>query len=407
MVKAAKMSDSSKRILVTVIACVACIAVAFLANMALSQQSTGRDHVKVGVVLDGDKSSPYSHNFVAAVEAVEATYGERVEIDVRYNVPYEDSREVFEELAQSGCSIVFSNSYGYGEYAKAVAQEHPDTQFCAATCDNANTAPVLSNYHTFMGEIYEGRYVTGKVAGMKLQEMIDNGEISADEAWVGYVAAYPYAEVISGYTAFFLGVRSECPQARMKVKYINTWGNYGLELKAAKDLIDGGCVIIGQHTNTIAPAIACEEASVSHPVYHIGYNKDMVDVAPTVSLVGTRINWMPYFVGAVGAVLDNKRIEEAVKGHVHGNDMGAGFKEDWVTVLTLNKAIAPAGSEEMIQKTEQSLSAGSCPVFLGDYVGVDPVDASDTWDLRTEYRENESSSAPTYHYVLKDVVVVV
>jgi basic membrane protein A len=313
---------------------------------------------------------------------------------------------VLEELAQLGCAIVFSNSYGYGEDAKQVAAEYPDTQFCEATCDNANDTPIVSNYHTFMGEIYEGRYVTGKIAGMKLNEMIESGQIDADDVWVGYVGAYPYAEVISGYTAFFLGVRSECPQARMRVQYTNTWGSYGLEMRAAKELINKGCVIIAQHTNTIAPAIACEEASTKHPVYHIGYNQDMVEIAPTVSIIGTRINWTPYCVGAVQAMFENKKIEDVVEGHVHGNDMGAGFKEDWVTMLTLNTAIAPKGSEAMIDTTVASLSAGTCPVFVGDYIGIDPVDKTDTWDLRTEYHENESSSAPTFHYVLQDVISV-
>ena len=405
MGKVGAMSDAQKRIVVTAVVAILCILVAFGIHSIQSQNNGTLEHVKVGFVLDGDESSPYSYNFIRAAKAVETKYGDRVDVEVRYNVTHEAGRETLEELARSGCAIVFTNSYGYGEDAKLVAAEHPDTQFCAATCDNANTEPILSNYHTFMGEVYEGRFVTGKVAGMKLREMIESGEVDADEAWVGYVGAYPYAEVISGYTAFFLGVRSECPQARMKVEYTGTWGSYGLEMHAAKKLIDAGCSIIAQHTNTIAPAIACEEASSKRSVYHIGYNQDMVDIAPTVSIVGTRINWTPYCLGAVNAVLDHKQIEKVVKGHVHGNDMGAGFKEDWVTMLTLNSAIAPQGSAAMIEKTVASLSAGSCPVFLGDYIGMDPFDESDTWNLNTEYHENENSSAPTFHYVLQDVIV--
>ena len=407
MGKAAMMSDAQKNILVAAVTAVLCILVGFAVHMVQSQEYVGRDHVKVGFVLDGDESAPYSYNFVRAANAIESAYDDRVEVDIRYNVPYDKSREVFEDLAQSGCAIVFSNSYEYGTYAKQVAADYPGVQFCEATCDNANAEPVVANYHTFMGEIYEGRYVTGKVAGMKLREMVESGQIDADEAWVGYVAAYPYPEVISGYTAFLLGVRSECPQARMKVKYTNTWGSYGLEMQAAKQLIDGGCTIISQHSNTIAPAIACEEASAGRPVYHVGYNQDMVDIAPTVSLVGTRINWTPYCVSAVQAVLDNKRIEDVVRGNVHGNDEGAGFKEGWVEILTLNTAIAPQGCAAMIEAAVASLSAGKTSVFVGDYLGVDPFDASDTWDLNKEYHENENSSAPTFHYVLQDVIEVV
>ena len=400
------MSDARKKVLATVITAIACIAVGLCVYLVQSQSHSARDHVKVGFVLDGDESTPYSYNFIRAIDAIESAYGERVEVVARYNVPHEKGREVIEEFADSGCHMVFTCSYEYGEAAKQLAAEYPDVQFCAATCDNANAEPVLDNYHTFMGEIYEGRYVTGKVAGMKLNEMVESGQVDPDEVWVGFVGAYPIAEVISGYTAFYLGVHSECPQARMKVKYTNTWGSYGLEMKAAKELINEGCVIISQHTNTIAPAIACEETSVDHPVYHIGYNQDMVDIAPTVSLVGTRINWTPYCLGAVKAALDDRRIEDAVRGNVHGNDMGAGFREDWVSILTLNSAIAPRGAKAMVESTEASLSAGTCPVFIGDFIGVDPVDATDTWDLRTEYRENEFSSAPTFHYVLQDVIIV-
>ncbi len=406
MGKAAMMTESRKKIIVTVVVAVLCIFVGYIVHSAQSHNFEGREHAKVAFVLDGDEGASYSHNFVRAANAVEAAYGESVDVEVRFNVPYDKSREVFEELAQSGYAIVFSNSYEYGEYAKQVAAEYPGTQFCAATCDNANATPIQTNYHTFMGEIYQGRYETGKVAGMKLNEMIASGEVDPDEAWVGYVAAYPYAEVISGYTAFFLGVRSECPQARMKVKYINTWGSYGLEMRAATELIDGGCVIISQHSNTIAPAIACEEASVRHSVYHIGYNQDMAEIAPTVALVGTRIDWSPYCVSAVQAVLENKRIEDVVKGHVHGNDVGAGFEEGWVTVLTLNTALAPQGCKAMVDATVASLAAGTGHVFLGDYLGVDPVDATDTWNLNTEYHENENSSAPTFHYVLQDVIEI-
>ncbi len=400
------MSDAQKKVLVTAITAALCVFLAFCVYTFQNPGTLGRDHVKVGFILDGDEGATYSHNFIRAMNALEAEYGDRVDFEVRYNVPSDKGREVTEELVNSGCAILFLNSSDYAEDAKQVAAEHPDTQFCTATADNANSTPIAPNYHTFMGEIYEGRYVTGKIAGMKLNEMIESGQINADEAWVGFVGAYPVSQVISGYTSFFLGVRSECPHARMRVKYTNTWNSYGLEMRAAKELIDKGCAIIAQHSDTIAPAIACEEASVGHPVYHIGYNQDMVEIAPSVSIVGTRINWTPYCIGAVKAVLENRKIEETVKGNVHGNDMGAGFKEDWVTMLSLNAAIAPKGSESVIDTTVSSLSAGTCPVFVGDYIGIDPVDKSDVWDLHTEYHENAQSSAPTFHYVLQDVIVV-
>ena len=258
-----------------------------------------------------------------------------------------------------------------------------------------------------MGEIYEGRYVSGIVAGMKLKEMIDQGVISPDEAKIGYVGAFPYAEVISGYTAFILGVRSVVPSAVMTVKYTNTWTNYTLEKQCAKELIDEDCVIISQHSDTTGPAVACEDAADSGKnVYHIGYNQSMIDVAPTTSLVSTRINWSYYIFSAVDAVLENKKIEEYVDGNIHGNDVGAGFEYGWVQMFDINSLIAADGTSEAVDKAIDELKKNRIQVFKGDYIGVNPDDDSDTYDLNKGYIENENQSAPSFYYILKDVITV-
>lgn len=388
------------------LACAVSILLFFAGYRVSAALDHGRTHVTVGFVFDGDESTPYSANYIRAIDALELQYGDRISVLARNNVPYEETEAVLRELCGLGCDIIFTNSYGYGETAKAVAAKYPDIEFCEATCDNANSEPVLSNYHTFMGEIYQGRYVAGLIAGLKMQELIDEGKIAPDEAWIGYVGAYPYAEVISGYTSFFLGARQTCSTARMRVKYTNTWTSYMLEKEYAAQLIAEGSVIISQHSDTIGPAVMCESSAASHPVYHVGYNQDMIDVAPTTSLIGTRIDWSPYICGAVCAVLEEKRIEDVISGNVHGNDIGGGFREGWVKMLELNRAIAPAGSEELIRQTIRDIEAGKCHVFKGDYLGVNPNDPDDAWDLNVEYRENENASAPSFHYVLQDVIVL-
>ena len=400
------MSKERAKIGWVVLVCAVCIALFFGFHLLSDALARGKDHVHVGFVLIGDESTPYSANFIRAMEVMELEYGDKVEVTLKSNVPYEEAAVVLRELCGQGCDIIFTNSYGYGEIAKAIAAEFPDVEFCQATGDNANTEPVRANYHTFMGEICEGRYVAGLVAGLKLQELIDSGQIKPDEAWIGYVGAYPYAECISGYTAFFLGAREVCPTVRMRVKYTNTWTSYMLEKEYAAELIEEGCVIISQHSDTIGPAVECENAKANHPVYHVGYNQDMIDVAPTTSLIGSRIDWSPYICGAVGAVLSEKRIETVVSGNVHGNDIGAGFREGWVKMLELNRAIAPAGSDDLIRRTVADIEAGKIHVFRGNYVGVDPYDPNDVWDLNTEFPENKSASAPAFHYVLKDVIVI-
>ena len=178
--------------------------------------------VTVGIIHDGDESTPYSGNFIRAMESLKVEYGDSVRIIQRSNVPYEEADAVLRDLINRGCDIIFSNSYGYSFTVKDVAAEFPSVQFCQATGDNADDEPVLSNYHTFMGSIYQGRYIAGLVAGLKMQELINSGIISPDEAIIGYVGAYPYPEVISGYTAFFLGARQNCPTAVMRVRYSYT-----------------------------------------------------------------------------------------------------------------------------------------------------------------------------------------
>lgn len=362
--------------------------------------------IKVGFVYVGDTSTGYTNNFYKAQQAVEKEYGERVTTIAKFNVPEDQAEGALQALVEEGCKLIFATSYGYGESTKAYAKEHPEVQFCQATCDNANEEPYLSNYHTFMGRIYEGRYVSGVAAGMKLRELIDDGKITKDQARVGYVAAYPYAEVISGYTSFLLGVRSVAPEAVMTVKYTNTWGDYHLEKECAKELISEGCVIISQHSDTTGPASACEETDRSQNVFFVSYNESMRDIAPTTYLTGSKINWDPYVKEAVQAVLDKETIEKRVKGTINGNDAGAGFEGGWVEMLEINDFVAAEGTRNQVEKLVDAFQKNKVHVFQGDYTGVDSLDSEDTIDLHEEYHENENSSAPTFHYILDDVIRV-
>ena len=400
------MGKEKRNIICSLIAAALAISIFYAYYRVQSVTIDDKQRAKVGVIYDGDASTPYSANFIRAVSQLITEFEEKIEVIEKFNVPYDSCDEVIDDLAMEGCDIIFTNSYGYGETAKEMAGKYSDIQFCEATCDNANTEPKLSNYHTFMGEIYQGRYVSGIAAGAKLKEMIDTGVITEKQAIVGFVAAYPVAEVISGYTAFLLGVRSQCPSAVMRVKYINTWEGYSIEKQAAQQLIDEGCVMISHHSNTIASAIACEEAEKPYPVYHIGYNQDMMDVAPTVALVSCRIDWSKYIISAVEAVLRKGKIESYVKGTVHGYDASGGFKEGWVTMLEVNAAICAPDTEKLINDTIEDIGKGKIHVFKGDYIGVDPDDPNDTYDLNTEYVENKDSSAPSFHYVLKDIITI-
>lgn len=393
-----------KYILTIISACLAILAIFGMQRTFFDK--TNEKTVTVGFIYVGDESTAYTNNFVKAQNAVANEYGERVHIISKFNIPEGSEDDAIRDLAEEGCDIIFGTSYGYGETMKSYAEKYPMIEFCQATCANANDDPKLANYHTFMGAIYEGRYVSGVAAGMKLKELIDEGKITVDEAKVGYVGAFPFAEVISGYTAFFLGVRSVVPEAQMVVRYTNSWDDYMLEKKCARQLIDEGCVILSQHSDTTGPAVACEETTGSKEIYLASYNQSMADVAPTTYLTGCKINWEPYMIAAVGAVLDDKTIESRIKGNVNGQDIGAGFDEGWVEMLELNEVVAAKGTREKIDALIKDFKKGDVHVFRGDYLGVNPDDASDTYDLNKEYIENQNCSAPTFDYILHDVITI-
>ena len=390
--------------IVTVLTCLAILG-AFYMSFRLMNIAGGKDHLTVGFIYDNDESTPYTYNFSLAKDAVEKKYGERVTIESCSNVLDEEMEEPLRELADKGCDIIFLN--GYSELVMKLAPEYPGTQFCQTSYMDMNGKSVPDNYHTFKGEAYQGRYVSGIAAGMKIKEMISEGIITEDQAIVGFVAAFPTSEVISGYTAFLMGVRSVVPQAVMRVRYTQTWSSYALEKSAAEQLLDEGCVVLSQHTDTIGPAIACEETSQSRPVYFVGNNQSMSEVAPGTSLVTARICWEPYVLSAVEAVMMNKDIESMVSGHIHGHDVSAGFEKGWVEMEDLNLQVAADGTQQAMDAAIDRFDKGDVSfVYKGDYTGVDPADPSDTCDLREGYIENEYTSYPLFHYILNDIITI-
>lgn len=356
--------------------------------------------MKVGFVYIGDESEAYTANFIAAEKAIADTYGDKVECIAKYNVAEDAVEDPVRELCETGCSIIFTTSFGYGAVVKEIAQQYPDIQFCQATCADAAAEPVVANYHNYMGHIYQGRYVAGIVAGMKLQEMIDAGTITADQAKIGYVAAFDYAEVISGYTSFLMGIRSIVPEATMEVQYANTWGDYDTEKTMATALIEDGCVIISQHSDTEGPAQACEDAQgKGTEVYCVAYNQDMTDVAPHACLISSRQDYAPYEVSAVQAVMDGKELPV---------DQGAGFEDGWVAMTALNTEIAAEGTQEKMDEAIAAFKDGSMKatdVFKGPYTATNPY-TDETIDLKDGFDENATQSAPAFGYVINEIITI-
>jgi len=326
---------------------------------------------KIGMVCIGDETFAYDQNFYKAADAAtEQLAKEGINIEWIYTKKHAEGEPVKEDnetLAEEGCIVIFNNSYGQEPAMLQVAPNYPDITFVSCT-NEGSMRDDLDNTINAFPDIFEARYLAGIAAGMKLNELIEKGEIKADEARLGYVGAYTFAEVISGYTAFFLGAQSVCPSATMYVNFIGDWGDYSKEKDAATLLIeDYNCKVISQHSDKVSPAVVAQEKGV----YHVGYNISMSgdDVAPNASIISSRIDWTNFFV---------KVIRAAVKGEKQDQDyLGHGLKTGDVALTELNTKIAAPGTQEAIDKAAAAIKDGSLKIFDSSKFTVDgkPVES--------------------------------
>ena len=307
--------------------------------------------IKVGFIFLHDENSTYDLNFInganAAIEALGLSEDQYV---FRTNIP--EGQECYDaaaDLADAGCDIIFADSFGHEDYMIQAAQEFPEVQFCHSTGTKAHTQG-LDNYHNAFASIYEGRYLAGIVAGMKLNEMIENGEITEDEAKIGYVGAFTYAEVISGYTSFFLGARSVCPSATMDVTFTGSWYDETAEREAANNLIAGGCVLISQHADSMGAPSACEDAGVPN----VSYNGSTIAACPDTYLVSSRIDWAPYYEYAITCAINGEAIDADWTGTLETGS---------VVLTDLNESAVAEGTQEAVDEAMAALEDGSLHVF--------------------------------------------
>ena len=320
-------------------------------GMTASASAVSASDIKVGMICIGDENEGYSANHINGLHrAMEALGIAKEQVTFKYNIPEtEAAYEAAIDLAEQGCNIIFANSFGHETYIALAAEEYPEIEFCHATGTSAMNAG-LENFHNYFAAIYEARYVSGIVAGMKLNEMIESGKITAENAKMGYVGAFPFAEVISGYTSFFLGARSVCPSVTMEVRYTNSWGDMALEKETAEALIANGCVLISQHADTTGAPTACEAAGVPC----VGYNISMIPAAPTQALTSSYVNWAAYYSFA---------LENVLAGNTFPADWSAGYVDGVVAITELNPASVPAGAAEKVAEVEAALKAGTLKVF--------------------------------------------
>ena len=340
-----------KRTLVVVMALLALTSSVFAAKAKKAKKVGKAPAFKVGVIYIGDENEGYTEAHMKGIAEMKKNLGlsDSQVIEKKCIPEDEKAYDAAVDLAEQGCTYIIATSFGHESYLIQAAKEYPKIQFAHATGYQAAGCG-LSNMHNFMPSVYQSRYVSGIVAGLKLNQMIADGKIKADEAKIGYVGAYPFAEVVSGYTSFFLGVRSVCPSATMEVRYTNSWADMALEKETAEAFIASKCVLISQHADTTGAPTACEAKGVPC----VGYNVDMTAVAPNAALTSAALNWGAFYTMSAKAVKDGQNFEV---------NWSRGYSDDAVLITPINSKVATADANEKANAAIAGIKNGSIKVF--------------------------------------------
>ena len=341
---------------------------------------------KAGFIFLHDENSTYDLNFLNA--AKEACKDLGVEYVIKVNIPETEAcYDAAAELVEEGCTYIFADSFGHEPYMIQAAKEFTDVQFCHATGTQAHTVK-LPNYHNAFASIYEGRFLGGVAAGMKLNEMIAAGKFTADEAKVGYIGAFPYAEVVSGMTSFFLGVRYICPSATMDVTFTNSWYDPTLEQEGAIKLINNNCKLISLHADSMGAPTECQNKGVPF----VFYNGSAKDACPDTYIVASYINWAPYMKYSMQATMDGTEIAA---------DWIGTLENGGVALKDLNESVAADGTAKKLEEVKKALLDGSLKVFdtATFTVGGQKLDSykADVDDMGDFVPETEAISNGYFH----------
>lgn len=408
-----------KKILAILLAVV--LVVCTFAACGGSKTDNGDDakKLKVGFIFLHDENSTYDNNFMTGAE--EACKKMGVEILKKTDIPESNAcYDAAADLVDKGCTVIFADSFGHEDYMIKAAKEFTNVQFCHATGTKAHTEK-LSNYHNAFASIYEGRYLAGVAAGLKLNEMIAAGKFKAEEAKMGYVGAFTYPEVISGYTSFYLGAKYVCPSVTMEVQFTGSWYKEDLEKEAANNLISKGCKLISQHADSMGAPTACETAGVPN----VSYNGSTVSACPNTFIVSSRINWEPYFEYMIKCVQDGTAID---------TDWTGTLKTNSVVLTDVNEKAAAKDTQAKIDEVKAQLDAGTLRVFdtknftvtvdgdknknakvdadrhLTSYMADVDTDAARTADTEVVkdgyFHESESRSAPYFDVQIDGITLL-
>ncbi len=408
----------SKKLLAAILALVLVISAATLVSCGKTN-----DDFKVGVILVGDSTEGYSKAHIDGITAAaEALKLNSSQILWKYSVrdDTEDCLQAAQDLAGQGCGLIISNSFGHQDYMEQVARQFPDITFIAMTGDKAAKSD-LSNLKNAFTCVFESRYISGIVAGMKIKELVESGTLTKEKlpnsfdadgnVKVGYVGAFSYAEVVSGFTAFYLGIKSIYENVVMEVNYTSSWFDLEKEGAAAEAMMANGAVIIGQHADSTGAPAAVQKAHKDGKVaYSVGYNVDMIGTAPDAALSSATNEWKVYYEYAIGAVMEGEDIV---------TDWAKGYSEDAVAITKLNSAAVAPGTQEAVDTAIAAIKAGTLQIFdcsaftkdgahLTSYTGSWGMDGQETIVKSGDkyyFSESTLRSAPYFDIIIDGINV--
>ncbi len=386
-----------KKIVALVLALCLC-----LTAFAALADGIAKEDIKLGVITLHDEQSTYDKNFIESAKRAAENLGlSEEQLIIVSGIPESDEcRQKALDLADEGCNIIFADSFGHEDFMIEAAKEYPDVVFAHATGTKAHTEG-QANFHNAFASIYEGRYLAGVAAGLKLNELKEAGKLKGEVPMMGYVGAFTYAEVISGYTSFYLGAKSVCPDVIMKVQFTGSWYDEMGEKAAAEALINAGADLISQHADSMGAPRACEAAGIPD----ISYNGTTVVECPNTFIVASKIDWAPYF---------EYLINQTIAGEEIAVDWVGTIETGSVVLTEVNEQAAAAGTVDMIEKVKAELQAGTRKVFdtaaenfitkdgapLTSYladVDTDPAYTPETEAIADGYfHESEYRSAPYF-----------
>ena len=393
-----------KKIVALVLALALCLTAA--ASLA---DGIAKEDIKLGIITLHDEQSTYDKNFIdSAKKAAENLGLAEDQVIIVSGIPESDEcRQKALDLVDEGCNIIFADSFGHEDFMIEAAKECPDVTFAHATGTKAHTEN-QANFHNAFASIYEGRYLAGVAAGMKLNEIKAAGNLKGEVPMIGYIGAFTYAEVISGYTSFYLGAKSVCPDVIMKVQFTGSWYDEIGEKAAAEALINAGADLISQHADSMGAPTACESAGIPN----ISYNGSTVDACPNTFIVASKIDWAPYF---------EYLVNQTIAGEAIDTDWTGTIETGSVVLTDVNEAAAAEGTVAKIEEVKAELLAGTRKVFdtategfitvggealttkLAD-VDTDPAYTPDTEAVFDGYyHESEFRSAPYFDLTIDGI----